>query len=329
MKARLAFSVNDLAETRFAVSPMWEVVTSVRALAAAVVPRPHRNWADQVRPRLAAAGLDRGWLADMIPPSGHLPDFLNPAPTTSSPGLADELAAIDATDPEQVRQDVDRLAAERDGALPSRLRSLHRTPQSYLPRIVAEIEVYWGLAIAPYWARIRSVLEADIFHRGRQVAEQGTAQALDELHHTVRWAGGSLHLVERHCAITRIETGAGLLLVPSVFAWPRVLTRSVAPEPPQLAYPARGIGLLWERRTHTHMEALAAVIGRSRALILAELDTPASTTELAQRSGLSAAGVSQHLTALRAAGLTSTHRAGRSVLYARTGLADALLTAQA
>ncbi|MFD1544726.1 ArsR/SmtB family transcription factor [Nonomuraea guangzhouensis] len=328
MKARLTFSVNDLAETRFAVSPMWEVVTSFRALSAAVVPHPHRWWADQVRPRLAAAGLDRGWLADMIPPIGHLPDFLNPALATSSPGLSDELAAIEATDPEQVRRDLDQLAAEREGRLSPRLRSLHRTPRTCLPRIVAEIEAYWGLAIAPYWARIRSVLEADVFHRGRQVAEQGTAQALDELHHTVRWANGSLHLVQRHCAITRIETGAGLLLVPSVFAWPRVLTRSVVSEPPQLAYPARGIGTLWERRTHARMEALAAVIGRTRALILTELDAPASTTELAQRSGLSAAGVSQHLTALRAAGLTSTHRAGRSVLYARTGLADALLTAQ-
>ncbi|MBN6054734.1 winged helix-turn-helix transcriptional regulator [Nonomuraea sp. RK-328] len=329
MKARLAFSVHDLAETRFVVSPMWEVVTSFRTLATPVVPLPHRGWADQVRPRLAAAGLDRGWLADMIPPAGHLPDFLNPAPVTPSPGLSDELAAIEATDPEQIRQDLDHLAAERGGRLSPRLRSLHRTPRTCLPRIVAEIEAYWGLAMAPYWARIRSVLEADIFHRGRQVAEQGTAQALDDLHHTVRWADGSLHLVQRHCAITRIETGAGLLLVPSVFAWPRVLTRSVASEPPQLAYPARGIGTLWERRNHAHLDALAAVIGRSRALILAELDTPASTTELARRSGLSAAGVSQHLTALRAAGLTSTHRAGRSVLYARTGLADAMLTAQA
>lgn len=325
MKARLTFSVNDLAETRFAISPMWEVVTSFRALAAAAVPDPHRGWADQVRPRLAAAGLDRGWLADMIPPIGHLPDFLNPA--TASPGLADELAAIEVTDPEQVRRDLDCLDAEREARLSPRLRSLHRTPWTYLPRIVAEIEVYWQLAIAPYWARIRSVLEADIFHRGHRVAERGTAQALDELHHTVRWADGSLRLAQRHCAITRIETGAGLLLVPSVFAWPRVLTRSVVSEPPQLAYPARGIGTLWEHRTYERMEALAAVIGRSRALILAELDSPASTTELARRSGFSAAGVSQHLTALRAAGLTSTHRVGRSVLYARTSLADALLTA--
>ncbi|MEU0396594.1 winged helix-turn-helix domain-containing protein [Streptomyces sp. NPDC006208] len=97
------------------------------------------------------------------------------------------------------------------------------------------------------------------------------------------------------------------------------------PEPPQLAYPARGAGSLWEPRRTTGTAAIAAVLGRSRTLLLTELETPASTTELAHRTGLSPAGVSQNLTALRDAGLVSAHRAGRSVLYARTSIADSLL----
>jgi DNA-binding transcriptional ArsR family regulator len=99
------------------------------------------------------------------------------------------------------------------------------------------------------------------------------------------------------------------------------------PDPPQLAYPARGIGSLWEPQPATGLDALAAVLGRSRTRLLAELDTPASTTELARRTGLSMAGVSQYLTALRDAGLVSAHRAGRSVLYARTSAAESLLAA--
>ncbi|WP_373430133.1 ArsR/SmtB family transcription factor [Streptomyces sp. V1I1] len=99
------------------------------------------------------------------------------------------------------------------------------------------------------------------------------------------------------------------------------------PEPPQLAYPARGVGSLWEPRPITRTDAIAAVLGRSRTLLLAELETPASTTELAHRTGLSPAGVSQYLTALRDAGLVSAHRAGRSVLYARTSAAEAILAA--
>jgi DNA-binding transcriptional ArsR family regulator len=64
-----------------------------------------------------------------------------------------------------------------------------------------------------------------------------------------------------------------------------------------------------------------------RARLLTELDVPASTTELATRTGLSASGVSQYLTALRDAGLVSVHRTGRFVLYARTGAAESLLAA--
>ncbi|MGW2541462.1 helix-turn-helix domain-containing protein [Kitasatospora sp. NPDC001574] len=329
MRTALAFSTDDLARTRFAVSPMWEVVTSLRALAHTPVPALHRQWAGQVRPRLAAAGPVYRRLASMVPPEGHLPDFLNPVPATSAPALADELAAIAATGPAQVRADLDLLAAAHDGRLPAPLEPLYRDPVGRLPRLTADIEAYWQLALAPYWARIRALLDADVLHRARQAVGHGTAHVLDDLHETVRWDGGALRLEQRHCAVRRLDAGAGLLLVPSVFAWPRVLTRSLPPDPPQLAYPARGIATLWEPRPSTGSDALAAVLGRSRARLLAELDSPASTTELARRTGLSAAGVSQHLTGLRAAGLTSAHRAGHAVLYARTAVADALLAPEA
>jgi len=58
--------------------------------------------------------------------------------------------------------------------------------------------------------------------------------------------------------------------------------------------------------------------------MLADLDAPRSTTELSRRLSLSPATTSHHLTALRDAGLVSARREGRSVLYARTGLGDAL-----
>ncbi|MGW2563272.1 DUF5937 family protein [Streptomyces sp. NPDC001514] len=325
MESGLSFSTADLAQTRFAVSPMWEVVTSFRLLRDRAEPPLHRRWATQVRPRLAHAGLDRGWLAELVPARGYLADFLNPTPTAPFPTLAAELEAIRRTRPEQVRTDLDMLRAERDHGPSPRIRLLEQAPEAALEKVCAEIETYWELALGPYWARIRRLLEADVFHRARQVAEYGSAHVLGELHETVRWDDGTLRLVRRHCALTRDKAGSGLLLVPSAFAWPRVLTRSVPPEPPQLAYPARGIGNLWEPRATAAADAVAAVMGRSRTLLLTDLDTPASTTQLAQHSGLSAAGVSQHLTALRNAGLVTAHRSGRSVLYARTAVADALL----
>jgi DNA-binding transcriptional ArsR family regulator len=70
---------------------------------------------------------------------------------------------------------------------------------------------------------------------------------------------------------------------------------------------------------------LAAVIGQTRASLLAHLDLPMMTTQLAAHLGISAPSVNAHLQALRAAGIVSARRDGRSVLYTRTALADRLL----
>lgn len=326
MPAELAFSANDLAQMRFAVSPMWELGTSFKLLNSGAAHPVHQRWIDQVRPRAVAAGLDRGWLAELIRPAAYVPDFLNPAPAGPAPTLAAELTGILATSAERVRQDLDRLRQEQ-GPLGPRLRALHGQPAAHLLRVTEEIQTYWELALAPYWARIRAVLDAEVFHRARQVAEHGAVHLLNDLHASVGWDDNVLRLSRRSNPLSRTTAGAGLVLIPSAFSGPVPLTRVTPPEPPQLAYPARGVGSLWEVRTVTGSAAIAAVLGRSKTLLLAELDTPASTTDLARRTGLSAPAVSQHLTALRDAGLTSAHRAGRSVLYARTAVAESLLAA--
>ncbi|GAA4592369.1 DUF5937 family protein [Planotetraspora phitsanulokensis] len=325
MPAELTFSASDLAQMRFAVSPMWEVGPSFRLLSSGSAHPVHRRWAEQVRPRTAAAGLDRGWLAELIPPSGYVPDFLNPAPAGPAPTLSEELAVVAATPDDRVRRDLDRLAHEQ-GRLGPRSRNLYVDPRACLARVTEEIEVYWELGLAPYWARIRAVLDADVFHRARQVAEHGAGHLFNDLHPSVSWDDSALRLARRR-SLSRETAGAGLLLIPSAFTGPGLFTRLTPPDPPQLAYPPRGLGSLWEPRPVTGTHALAAVLGRSRTLLLTELDTPASTTELARRTGLSPAGVSQCLTALRDAGLVSAHRAGRSVLYARTAAAETLLAA--
>lgn len=319
MLTELAFSADDLALTRFAVSPMWQVVTSFRLLVTDSAHPVHSTWVDQVRPRAKAAGLHSGWLAELIPPSGYLADFLTPFPVDMAPTLEAELAAIRATPADQVSADLDML-----GSTGPRSQALRADPENRLARLTQEIEAYWELALAPYWARIRALLEAEVFHRARQVAEHGAGHLFNDLHSTVSWDDNALRMVRESCGISREFAGPGLLLVPCAFA-SRVLTWSSPSHPPQLAYPARGTGTLWEHHPIARAEAIATVIGRSRTLLLTELEAPASTTELAQRTGISTAAVSQHLTALRDAGIVSAHRAGRSVLYARTAVAESLL----
>lgn len=324
--AELAFTASDLAQVRFVVSPSWEVVPSFRLLTSGASHPVHGPWAEQVRPRLRAAGLDRGWLAELVGSSGYVPDFLNPAPAGPAPAPAEEWEAIADSPADRVRQDLDHLARHQ-GRLGPRLSRLHADPPAHLARLAREVETYWELALAPYWARIKAVLDADLLHRARTIAEHGAGRLLNDLHTSVSWVDDTLRLERRKRDMPRESSGAGLLLIPSVFTGPGLRTRVRPPDPPQLAYPARGTGTLWQARPAVGAAALAPVLGRSRTLLLVELDAPASTTELARRTGQSAAGVSQCLTALRTAGLVSAHRAGRAVLYARTAAAETLLRA--
>jgi DNA-binding transcriptional ArsR family regulator len=205
------------------------------------------------------------------------------------------------------------------------LRELYADPETGLRRLAEEIAAYWHRAIAPDWPRIRILLESEVFQRARTLAEDGAAVLLNDLHERVRWEGETLSIASEYCTAPDVPQGDGLVLVPSVFVWPTVLGIHTG-ERSQLAYPARGVATLWECPAQPPA-ALGAVIGRGRAELLAHLGTPVSTTDLARRTGMSAGGVSQHLGALRAAGLVSTHRRGRTVLNVRTTLAEALISA--
>jgi hypothetical protein len=100
---------------------------------------------------LPPPGWTGAWLAELVTPSGYVPDLLNPAPTGPAPALEAELTRVLAAPADQVRHDLDRLA-RRQGGLGPRLRTLYAEPQVRLARVVEEIETYWELALAPYRA---------------------------------------------------------------------------------------------------------------------------------------------------------------------------------
>ncbi|MDX3129012.1 DUF5937 family protein [Streptomyces europaeiscabiei] len=321
----IELGVEDVARTRFAISPLWEVVASVRVLKGADGQGLHRTWAEQVRPRLAAADLDLRPLFDLVPVptrspwAGRVPGFVCPPPTTPLPSLEVELATVRATPPALLR-----TTAEIP---PPRMAALRADPAAGLGRLAEVIEAYWELALAPYWSRILTLLEDDIRYRAGRLVEGGTQQLFADLDPQVTWAGGNLRLEHRTVRGARRLDGRGLLLVPSAFVWPRVFSVLDEPWQPSLRYPPRAVGTLWHERAGNGSDALAGVLGRSRATLLTELAAPASTTDLARRAGLTPGGVSQHLTALRTAGLVSAHRAGREVLYARTRAGETVVAA--
>ncbi|MFI1105214.1 ArsR/SmtB family transcription factor [Streptomyces melanogenes] len=80
---------------------------------------------------------------------------------------------------------------------------------------------------------------------------------------------------------------------------------------------------------HHEVRSLAKVLGAARALILRVVaDAPGLTTsELAGRTALSLASVSEHATTLREAGLMSSQRDGQRHRHFPTSAAIALLDA--
>jgi DNA-binding transcriptional ArsR family regulator len=106
--------------------------------------------------------------------------------------------------------------------------------------------------------------------------------------------------------------------------WRSVATVVDEPWLPTIVYPARGVAELW-RAPSAPPEGLARLLGRTRALVLASLDRPLSTTALAALLELSPAGASRHLLALRDAGLVAGARHGHEVRYRLTDLGSALL----
>jgi biotin operon repressor len=313
--ATIGLSATATTRIRFAVSGLWEVLASVRILRGPGVPAVHRAWADRAR-----LSPDRMLWHVIAPSGGYTPDFFTPPPAGLSADLHRELAGLRATPPSVVRAHLDLL-----GVLPEPLRDLHADPARGLARLADEIEAYWDVAIAPDWPRMRALLDAEVQRRAHRLAESGSAAILNDLHPAVSWQAGLLTINQPHCTAADVPRGTGLVLIPSVFVWPSILSVT-AGEIPQLAYPARGVATLWERSSRS-TEPLAALLGRGRAALLQELDTPLSTTELARRIGLTPGGVSQHLTTLRAAGLVVTHRQGRALLNTRTEVAEALLAA--
>ncbi|MDH6140296.1 MULTISPECIES: ArsR/SmtB family transcription factor [Kitasatospora] len=341
----LSFTAADLARTRFAVSPLWEVMASARMLRQPGGPALYRPWLEPARARLAAARVDWSLLAALVPlPPVMMPVFIAPPPSVPEPDLALELAVLRATPPELVREAVAALDSARltpraedsltrlaeDPPTPRAedpLTRLAEDPERGLAELAETVEAYWELVLAPYWPRLLTLLRGDVLHRARLLAEGGAQRLLDSLDPGVSWEHDTLQVPHRYCAGEQELGGRGLLLVPTVFGGSKVYSITSPRWQPTLRYPPRGVATLWEQAPASAPEALAAVVGRSRALLLAELHAPASTTDLARRTGITPGGVSQQLTTLRAAGLVTAHRVGRFVLYARTSAAEALLTA--
>jgi DNA-binding transcriptional ArsR family regulator len=318
------FSLDDLTRLRFAISPMWEVVASLRRLRAPSEAGIHLPWLNGLRGG-ALEGVDLSTALSLTPTKGYVPDFLSPPPASPLANFEDEIALVRKTRPKQVEYDLRLLLLDsRRKKLPPALEPLRSDPRRAVTQLADQLELYWRRAIEPHWPRIKALLEADIAYRAGRLTEGGATALFADLHPTIEWRDATLHVEQPYQGHVQLG-GRGLLLVPSAFAWIGPATITEPPWQPTLIYPARGVATLWESGGERTPEALAQVVGRTRAALLSELEAPRTTTDLARLLDVTAGGASQHLGALKRAGLVAARRNGRVVLYVRTPVADALV----
>ncbi|MFC4533560.1 ArsR/SmtB family transcription factor [Sphaerisporangium dianthi] len=320
---RIEVSPQDIMTSRFAVSRLIDTMHALWLLSGRQEAGVHRSWVERNRPAYERLREDLPALSALVPLFRHgeyNADFIAPPPAGVNVAFEDELAVMRATPLAQAREEITRNL--RGGPPPPRdvLAVLDRP--DIVDLLADVLRATWQEIVAPGWPRFQAILERDVAHRAGRLAAYGWAAALDDLNPRVRWQADD---GPGHIAV-RMETGRdderhrlggrGLLFVPSVFgagvgayleeAWPYALV-----------YQARGIAA-----EHLAPRGLTRLIGATRTAILLRL--PATTTQLAALLDMSVGGTGDHVAALREAGLITGTRVGRSVLYHRTPLGDAL-----
>ncbi|MHA6765458.1 ArsR/SmtB family transcription factor [Streptacidiphilus sp. PAMC 29251] len=321
---RFEASIEDLLRSRFALSPAMELCKLLRSLAGRDRPLP-RAWAARLMPafeRLRRETELDAALTLHTPQSGA--DFIAPPPRGLRQTWADDLAAIRATPLETARRefaDFPATASSRD----PRVRAVLDSADA-VPRIAEAMDRAWQELLAADWPQLRAICERDVVHRVGVIGEEGWGAAVEGLHPDIVWRAGGIELASFKRGGTVRLAGEGLLLIPSALVGPSIATHMDDPWPKTLVYPARGTAALWEEpEAAPGPDALVALVGRARARLLLVLDAPASTTQLARSLTMTPGAVGDHLAILRDAGLLVRARSGRSVLYRRTPLGQALV----
>ncbi|MGE0817729.1 MAG: ArsR/SmtB family transcription factor [Candidatus Nanopelagicales bacterium] len=327
MEHRVTLASGDILRTRFATSALLEVLLALRTAQTASSPGPYDGWLRAVRPHLQHPDLRL--LAPLVRPDGFTPELLGPRLALADddadryrPELAADLDALAQRPADVVREVVLEVVDEPAPELRAAMEGVH--PGA---RLADALRTAWEVAVRPWWPSIRRHVEADIGWWTSVSAERGVGVMLERLHPRITWDGETLVVSPTAVAQDVDRRGTGLVLVPSAFNAPRASISAVQGGPTRLMFPTRSIGVIWDDGVQPATDGLATLLGRTRARVLRLAAAPMTTSAMSSVSGMSMATVSEHLAVLRDAGLVSSDRHGREVLYRATRVGWALIEA--
>ncbi|MFG1818645.1 ArsR/SmtB family transcription factor [Kribbella sp. NPDC049174] len=363
---RIHFSAADLGRVTFPdePEPLWEAALAARALRSRAlgeralgerapgerVPAGRalgervpgeRVPAGRVPGELALPPVARRWrreaghlvrpsmrpLFKLIAPAGQFPDFLTPP--VPAPGLEPAVEALMNTPASVVRDELGPwLPTEVDKFMQGLLAGRAGSRRA-LGNAVRDFHVH---VLAPSSTELERRYGADLALRSRALLHGGVDALLTSLHPDIEWSTPVLTtygLTDRlpHGQPTAGPTldihlnGRGLQLYPSSLT-SECLALDAPDRRPVLVYPCADL----PTEDLAEADALADLLGRTRATVLRALTHSATTTQLSRRTGISLPSTSDHTRILRNAGLITTHRTNGTALHSLTPTAHHLLT---
>ncbi|WP_431842183.1 ArsR/SmtB family transcription factor [Calidifontibacter indicus] len=318
----IELGVEDFGRVRFLADPLWSATASLAIFVCASANSVHAPLVELTRRRglqevefLRELTHELYWFPSLLAPSG--------CEECTDGDVAGHLRSrLTKVSLDDVARDLDHIRKVRPGSAIGGM-----TPRQLRSRTADALAVYWQMVLQPLWAKAMGLAEADIAYRAEVMAKRGLTSTLSDLSNRITFDGSVLHL--DNSIDTRLATGRGLWLVPSVFRASGYTVREVVDpsdphDAPIVSYPARGAARLWERGP-SGGGPLQRLLGRTRTRVLTASGLPSTTTELAGLLGLPKATVSGHLRTLTDAGLMIATRRAKEVYYDRTALGDELL----
>ncbi|MFE0043421.1 ArsR family transcriptional regulator [Streptomyces albireticuli] len=314
---RIHLTAEDFARVRFAArpAPLQELNAALTMLFDHGDALLFGRWRRRLSHSLPAAAEPFG---DLVP-GREAPAFVD----VFADSLEDGLESVRALPPDLVRSEIERVYAGHAPA-PPWVRELHRGDAGAWRILHRAQRAAFETVLRPVWPLVQDLHHAEFTRHALAVAEHGVGAALAALVPGTRLRGAVWEWEAPGERDVR-PRGRGVLLLPTFHWTGRPLLSDLPGRPVVVTYPA-GTGLPPEPAGAGGFDdALAGVLGRTRADALLLLGDEHTTSGLARRLGVSGATASAHAAALRGAGLVSTVRAGRAVLHRRTALGSLLV----
>lgn len=186
----------DLAASRFAISPLGELERALRLLFHGTRHASTTPWVRAAGERFRALERDTPELAAVrvLTAARHYGvGFLAPAPRGVAEEIGDQLEAVRRTSLSAARAQMGKVL-DQVPTPPVRVTSL--LDRRDAPAILADVlGRCWDTLLAPDWPLLRAVLERDVVHRAGRLTMHGWASAIADLHERVRWRDGGIELL--------------------------------------------------------------------------------------------------------------------------------------